>query len=191
MRRLLLKKKWRQQWKWEIAAQIHSNFLVGGRRGSTSKEFKSYVKNFNKRTYNIKMGPTEKAFKKRVAAAKAKAKKGTRRTKKEMAAAKAMGGEDKYTTYRKIKDYRGKGEGKKKAGPIMAAPRRRGKQKKPLKPKKKRKTAKEKREEAARAVNKIARVVRKRKVDKKINRKLGKKGAKILAEEDKRNGSGR
>ena len=40
------KKLWIRKWRWEIAAQIHKDFLVGRRKGSTSKEFKLYVKNF-------------------------------------------------------------------------------------------------------------------------------------------------
>ena len=47
MKRSLLKKKWIQQWRWEINCQKHRNFLVGRRKGSTSKEFKLYVKNFS------------------------------------------------------------------------------------------------------------------------------------------------
>tara|TARA_R110002012_G_scaffold317216_1_gene533131 strand:- start:1441 stop:1596 length:156 start_codon:yes stop_codon:yes gene_type:complete len=46
MERSILKKKWIRKWRWEIAAQIHKDFLVGRRKGSTSKEFKLYVKNF-------------------------------------------------------------------------------------------------------------------------------------------------
>ena len=49
MTRSLLKKKWIQKWRWEIAAQIHKDFLIGKRRGSTSKEFKLLVKNFMSR----------------------------------------------------------------------------------------------------------------------------------------------
>ena len=47
--RKILKKKWKQKWKWEINAQKHRNFLVGRRKGSTSKEFKQFVKDFKKR----------------------------------------------------------------------------------------------------------------------------------------------
>jgi len=46
MKRSVLKKRWLQKWRWEIAAQKHRDFLVGRRRGSTSKEFKLFFKNF-------------------------------------------------------------------------------------------------------------------------------------------------
>lgn len=44
--RKILKKKWEQKWKWEIRAQKHRNYLIGRRKGSTSKEFKAFVKDF-------------------------------------------------------------------------------------------------------------------------------------------------
>ncbi len=44
--REILKQKWMQKWRWEIAAQQHQSYLIGKRRGTTSKEFKGYVKNF-------------------------------------------------------------------------------------------------------------------------------------------------
>tara|TARA_R110001592_G_scaffold182_3_gene953 strand:+ start:13 stop:168 length:156 start_codon:yes stop_codon:yes gene_type:complete len=47
--REILKKKWKQQWKWEIAAQKHTDYLLGRRKGSTSKEFKKFVKDFAKK----------------------------------------------------------------------------------------------------------------------------------------------
>ena len=49
MDRLILKKRWKRRWKWEIKAQIHKEYLIGKRRGKTSKEFKLFVKNFLKR----------------------------------------------------------------------------------------------------------------------------------------------
>lgn len=41
-----LKKKWKQTWKWELAAQKHQEYMTGKRKGSTSKEFRGYVKEF-------------------------------------------------------------------------------------------------------------------------------------------------
>ena len=44
--RKILKKKWKEKWKLEIRAQKHRNYLIGRRKGSTSKEFKAFVKDF-------------------------------------------------------------------------------------------------------------------------------------------------
>ena len=49
MKRSVLKKRWLQKWTWEINAQKHRDFLIGKRRGSTSKEFKLFFKNFMSR----------------------------------------------------------------------------------------------------------------------------------------------
>tara|TARA_R110000772_G_C13064030_1_gene415609 strand:- start:24 stop:203 length:180 start_codon:yes stop_codon:yes gene_type:complete len=46
--REILKRRWKQKWKWELAAQKHKNYLLGRRRGSTSKQFKQFVKDFKK-----------------------------------------------------------------------------------------------------------------------------------------------
>ena len=45
-KRKKLERLWREHWRWEINAQKHRSFLIGSRRGSTSKEFKLFVKNF-------------------------------------------------------------------------------------------------------------------------------------------------
>ena len=51
-KRKKLERLWRQKWRWEINAQKHRNFLIGRRKGSTSKEFKLFVKNFISRKLN-------------------------------------------------------------------------------------------------------------------------------------------
>ena len=53
-KRKKLKRLWRQKWRCEINAQKHRNFLIGRRRGSTSKEFKLLVKNFYLRKRALK-----------------------------------------------------------------------------------------------------------------------------------------
>jgi len=44
--RKILKKKWKQKWKRQINAQKHKDYLIGRCKGSTSKEFKQFVKDF-------------------------------------------------------------------------------------------------------------------------------------------------
>ena len=53
-KRKKLKRLWRQKWRWEINAQQHHSYLIGKRRGSTSKEFKFFVKNFYSRKRALK-----------------------------------------------------------------------------------------------------------------------------------------
>lgn len=48
--REILKKKWKQQWKWEIAAQKHQEYMISKRKPyKASKEFKKFVKDFAKK----------------------------------------------------------------------------------------------------------------------------------------------